>query len=132
MEVIDNSTDFKEREHKITIARPDVDFDDPMPLGSYLLVKQNASETFYRGTRFLIPDSAQQSPNEGVVVAVGPELEAQEKDGVLIPGAVKPGDMVVFGIYNAEPVTVGDELYQLVSLHDIKLVKRVRYVAQPN
>ena len=66
---------------------------------------------------------AQEHPNKGVVVAVGPELAATE----MAPGPVKPGDVVTFGRFNAEPIDIDGETYQLVRFTDIKLVESVTY-----
>jgi co-chaperonin GroES (HSP10) len=93
-------------------------YEDPEPLADHLLVKQAAAETYYKGTRFVIPETAQQSPNEGVVVAVGPDIA---------PEKLVPGDLIVFGRFNAEPIEVGGELFQLVSIHDVKLRRKVVY-----
>jgi co-chaperonin GroES (HSP10) len=91
-------------------------YDDPAPMGNNILVRQGAAETVYSGTRFVIPETAQQSPNDGVVVAVGPEVNQ-----------VVPGDLVTFGKFNAEPISVDGETYQLVSIYDVKLRRKVTY-----
>ena len=93
-------------------------YEDPSPMTNHILVKQNAKETTYAGTRFVIPDMAQQSPNEGIVVAIGPDIN---------PEYVKPGDLVTFGRFNAEPVAIGGEEFMLVCFHDIKLRQKVVY-----
>lgn len=100
-------------------------YEDPKPMTNHVLVKQNAKETTYAGTRFLIPDSAQQSPNEGVVVAIGPDLELKDVPRETWP--IIPGDLVTFGRFNAEPVTIGGEEFALVCFHDIKLRQKVTY-----
>lgn len=88
----------------------------PRPHGKNVLVKQNAAETTYYGTRFEIPESARQSPNQGVVVSVGPEIVE-----------CKPGDLVTFGLMNAEPIEISHEIFQLVSIYDVKLIEEVTY-----
>jgi co-chaperonin GroES (HSP10) len=93
-------------------------YEEPSPMTNHILVKQSAKETTYAGTRFVIPDSAQQSPNEGIVVAIGPDIN---------PEYVKPGDLVTFGRFNAEPVSIGGEEFVLVCFHDIKLRQKVVY-----
>jgi co-chaperonin GroES (HSP10) len=91
----------------------------PRPRADYTLIRQKAAETMYRGTRFVIPDSAQQSPNEGVVVSVGINVDPA--------GDCKPGDLVTFGRYNADPIEVDGDEYQLVHKADVKLVQEVTY-----
>ena len=106
-----------------TLAEVDRVYSEPLPIKDYLLVRQNAKETTYHGTRFVIPESAQEHPNKGVVVAVGPELAGSET----VAAPVKPGDVVTFGRYNAEPIDIDGETYQLVRFHDVKLVESVTY-----
>lgn len=106
-----------------TVETVDRVYSDPTPIKDYLLVRQNAKETTYYGTRFVIPESAQQHPNKGVVVAVGPDLLPTEEK----PGPVKPGDIVTFGKYNCEPVDVDSEEFQLVRFLDVKLVEAVTF-----
>jgi|SRR5581483_9796400 co-chaperonin GroES (HSP10) len=93
-------------------------YEDATPMTNHILVKQNAKETTYAGTRFVIPDSAQQSPNEGVVVAIGPDVN---------PEHLKPGDLVTFGRFNAEPIAIAGEDFVLVCFHDVKLRQKVVY-----
>lgn len=98
-------------------------YDDPRPLGENCLIKANAKQTIYRGTKFLIPDVAQESPNLGVVVAIGPKVGADD---------MKPGDLVTFSRYNAEDIDVDGEVYKLVSIHDIKLRQSVTFAVARN
>ena len=57
----------------------------------------------------IIPDTAQEKPQEGEVVAVGPGARAD--DGTVHPLDVKPGDRVLFGKWSGNEVKLdGDEL----------------------
>ena len=57
----------------------------------------------------IIPDTAQEKPSEGKVVAVGPG--AREKDGSYAPMEVKVGDRILFGKWSGTEVTIdGDDL----------------------
>jgi co-chaperonin GroES (HSP10) len=99
------------------ISEVDRVYSDPEPILDRVLVMQGAAETFYAGTKFVIPESSRQAPNKGVVVKVGPA-----------EGAVcKPGDIVTFSRFNAEPIDIDGEIYQMVRWCDIKLVERVTY-----
>jgi co-chaperonin GroES (HSP10) len=130
MEVIDNRTSSigtdepEETPAAASLAEVDRVYGDPSPIRNYVLVRQSAKETFYAGTRFVIPETAQQSPNKGVVVAVGPELIRVADD---LPGPVKPGDVVTFSRFNAEPIDIDGEEFQLVRFTDIKLIESVSY-----
>ena len=94
-------------------------YDDPKPLNDRVLIKQHAAETTYAGTTFIIPDVAQKNPNAGVVIAIGPEVDA-DKD-------CAPNDLVIFNRYSAEEVTLDGEQFVHVNKHDIHLRQRVSY-----
>ena len=57
----------------------------------------------------IIPDTAQEKPSEGEVVAVGDGLRSE--DGKVTPLDVKQGDRVLFGKWSGTEVTLdGDDL----------------------
>jgi len=57
----------------------------------------------------IIPDTAQEKPMEGEVIAVGPG--ARSEDGVIHALDVKPGDRVLFGKWSGTEVKLdGEEL----------------------
>eukprot|EP00842_Homolaphlyctis_polyrhiza_P005913 jgi/Hompol1/6322/HPOL_001081-RA len=58
-----------------------------------------------------IPEKAQESLNEAVVVAVGPG--AHDKDGILRPVSVKAGEHVLLPPYGGNAVKIGDAEYSL-------------------
>ena len=61
------------------------------------------------GHDLIIPDTAQEKPQEGEVVAVGPGARAD--DGTVHPLDVKPGDRVLFGKWSGNEIKLdGDEL----------------------
>lgn len=65
------------------------------PLGNRILVKRSKAETTKGG--ILLPDSAQEKPKEGSVLAIGPgKLDEQ---GNKEPQYVKVGDRVLFSSY---------------------------------
>lgn len=94
-------------------------YDDPKPLNDRVLIKQQAAETTYAGTTFIIPDVAQKNPNAGIVIAIGPDVDA-EKD-------CAPNDLVIFNRYSAEEITLDGEQFVHVNKHDIHLRQRVSY-----
>lgn len=65
------------------------------PLGNRVLIERSKAQTSKGG--ILLPDSAQEKPKEGVVLAVGPGK--LDDDGKLIQMNVKPGDRVLFTSY---------------------------------
>ena len=61
-----------------------------------------------------VPASQQKPLNEGVVVAVGPEL--YRRDGDYVTSDINPGDIVCFVDYAGFPIEVDGETY--LSLRD--------------
>lgn len=65
------------------------------PLGNRVLIKRSKPQPTKGG--ILLPDSAQEKPKEGVIVAVGPgELN---DEGTRNPMNVKVGDRILFSSY---------------------------------
>jgi chaperonin GroES len=50
----------------------------------------------------IIPDTAQEKPMEGEIVAVGPG--ARDDKGALVPIDVKPGDRILFGKWSGSEI----------------------------
>lgn len=85
------------------------------PLGNRVLVQRSKAQTTKGG--ILLPDSAQEKPKEGVVIAAGPGKLNEE--GQLEPNSVKVGDRVLFGSYAGTEVKHLDEDYLILSEDDI-------------
>jgi chaperonin GroES len=78
------------------------------PLHDRVLVKRVAEETKTAGG-IIIPDTAQEKPSEGKVVATGPGV--RDENGKFVALDVKKGDRVLFGKWGGTEVTInGDEL----------------------
>ena len=65
----------------------------------------------------IIPDSAQEKPSEGEVVAVGEG--ARDDDGDRIPMDVKAGDRVLFGKWSGTEVKINGEDLLIMKESDI-------------
>jgi len=65
----------------------------------------------------IIPDSAQEKPSEGEVVAVGEG--ARDDDGDRIPLDVKVGDRVLFGKWSGTEVKINGEDLLIMKESDI-------------
>ena len=65
----------------------------------------------------IIPDTAQEKPQEGKVVAVGGG--AKTEDGKLIPMDVKVGDKVLFGKWSGTEVKIDGKEYSIMKESDI-------------
>lgn len=78
------------------------------PLHDRVLVKRIDSEEKTAGG-IIIPDSAQEKPMEGEVIAIGTGLRTE--DGKVIPLDVKSGDRILFGKWSGTEVKLdGEEL----------------------
>jgi chaperonin GroES len=65
----------------------------------------------------IIPDTAQEKPSEGEVVAVGPG--GRDEAGKLIPIDVKAGDRVLFGKWSGTEVKIDGEDLIIMKESDI-------------
>jgi chaperonin GroES len=78
------------------------------PLHDRVLVKRVESDAKTKGG-IIIPDTAQEKPMEGKVIAVGAGTRGE--DGKLHPLDVKKGDKILFGKWSGTEVKIdGDEL----------------------
>jgi chaperonin GroES len=77
------------------------------PLGDRILVKRIQEEEKTKGG-IIIPDTAKEKPQEGLVVAVGKGKTTE--DGKVIAPDVKKGDRILFGKYSGTEIKIeGDE-----------------------
>ncbi len=78
------------------------------PLHDRVLVKREEQDTKSAGG-IIIPDTVQEKPMEGKVIAVGSGTRGE--DGKITPLDVKAGDKILFGKWSGTEVTIdGDEL----------------------
>jgi chaperonin GroES len=86
------------------------------PLGDRVLVKRVEAEEKTAGG-ILLPDSAQEKPKEGKVIAVG---EGKQLDnGERSSFSVKKGDRVLFTSYAGTEVKLDGEEYMIMREDDI-------------
>ena len=88
------------------------------PLGDIVVVKQAEAETTTK-SGFIIPDSAQEKPQKGTVIAVG---EGRFEKGHRVPIDVKVGDTVIYGKYGGTDVKIDDVEYKILKATDIYAV----------
>ena len=65
----------------------------------------------------LIPDSAQEKPSQGEIVAVGPG--GRDEAGKLIPIELKKGDRVLFGKWSGTEVKIDGQDLLIIKESDI-------------
>jgi chaperonin GroES len=86
------------------------------PLHDRVLVRRLGSEEKTAGG-IIIPDSAQEKPMEGEIVAVGTGSKAD--DGKVTPLDVKAGERVLFGKWSGTEVQVDGEELVIMKESDI-------------
>jgi chaperonin GroES len=86
------------------------------PLGDRVVVTPSKAEEKTKSGLF-IPDTAQEKPQEGTVVAVGPGK--LDDDGKRLPVDVKVGDLVVYGKYSGQDFKFGDDEYKVLRADEI-------------
>jgi len=86
------------------------------PLHDRVVVKRVKEEEKTKGG-IIIPDTAQEKPQEGEIVAVGPG--ARDEDGEYIKLDVKVGDRVLFGKWSGTEVKIDGEDLLIMKESDI-------------
>ena len=86
------------------------------PLHDRILVKRIADSGKSPGG-IIIPDTVQEKPMEGKVIAVGGG--ARSDDGKLQPLDVKKGDRILFGKWSGNEVTVDGDEYLIMKESDV-------------
>lgn len=89
------------------------------PLHDRVLVKRAAEERT-TASGIVIPDSAAEKPDQGVVEAVG--NGKKDDNGKTIALDVKVGDKVLFGKYAGQTVKVDGEEFLMMSESDIMAI----------
>lgn len=87
------------------------------PLSDRVIVKPSPAEEVTKGGIFL-PDTAQEKPQKGEIVAVGAGKIAEES-GKVIPMSVKVGDTVLYGKYSGTEIKFDGEEYLIMRESDI-------------
>ncbi|PPR25560.1 MAG: 10 kDa chaperonin 5 [Alphaproteobacteria bacterium MarineAlpha10_Bin3] len=86
------------------------------PLQDRVLVKPLDSEEKTAGG-IIIPDTAQEKPQEGKIIATGPGKKTE--DGTVVPLDVKKGDRVLFGKWSGTEVQIDGEDMMIMNESDI-------------
>jgi chaperonin GroES len=81
------------------------------PLADRVVVQASPAETKTK-SGIIIPDTAQEKPQKGTVVAVGPGKKDE-------PVTVKVGDSVLYGKYAGTEITIDDTQYLIMRESDI-------------
>jgi len=87
------------------------------PLQDRIVVRPLEAEEKTAGG-ILLPDTAQEKPMQGEVVAVGPGKFVEAK-GDRVPPSLKNGDRVIYGKWAGTEVRVEGEEYKILEAKDI-------------
>ena len=86
-----------------------------IPYGDRLVVRQVQQEEVL-ASGIVIPDTAQEKPQQGEVIAVGP---GRFEDGKRVPMEVKAGDKILFSKYSGQEVKLGQDEYLVLKESDV-------------
>ena len=86
------------------------------PLHDRVVVRRIEGEDKRKGG-IIIPDTAKEQPQEGEVIAVGPD--ARDESGKLVPLDVKAGDRVLFGKWSGTEVKIDGEDLLIMKESDV-------------
>src|SRR5665254_573 len=86
------------------------------PLHDRIVVRRTNAEEKTKGG-IIIPDSAQEKPSQGEIVAVGPG--GRDEAGKLIPIDLKTGDRVLFGKWSGTEVKLDGQDLLIMKESDI-------------
>jgi len=90
------------------------------PLGDRVIVIPNDEDDQRTASGLVIPDTAKEKPQTGVVVAVGPG--ARNDNGDIVPMDVAVDDVVVYSKYGGTEYKSGGKEYLILSARDIMAV----------
>ena len=89
---------------------------DLKPLGDRIVVKPSPSEDV-TASGLVLPDTAQEKPQQGEVIAVG---EGKfDDDGKRIPMDVKKGEKILYSKYGGTEVKIKGEDYLILRQDDV-------------
>ena len=88
------------------------------PLEDRIVVQAVEAETT-TASGLVIPDTAKEKPQEGIVLAVGP---GRFEDGNRVPLDVSVGDKVLYSKYGGTEVKYNGEEYLVLSARDVLAV----------
>ncbi len=86
------------------------------PLGDRLVIRPKVREEMTR-SGIVLPDTAKEKPQEGIVVAVG--LGQLTDEGKRLPMDVEPGQTVLYAKYAGSEVKLDDEEYLILRVSDV-------------
>ena len=89
------------------------------PLMGYVLVEPSTAET-KTASGIILPESAQEKPAQGTVIAVGEEWVVD--GGKVVKSPVKVGDKVIYKKWGGDEIKVAGVEYKLVKFDDLMAI----------
>lgn len=89
---------------------------DFRPLGDRVVLKRIEAEQ-KTASGIIIPDTAQEKPQQGEIAAVG--AGARDDSGKIVPLEVKVGDIVLFGKWSGTEIKLDGQEYLVMKESDI-------------
>lgn len=89
------------------------------PLAGYVLIKPQEAET-KTSSGIILPESAQEKPAMGTVLAVGDEMVLE--NGKTIKSPVKVGDVVYFKKWGGDDIKIDGKELKLVKFDDLMAI----------
>ena len=86
------------------------------PLEDRIVVRSSEAEST-TASGLVIPDTAQEKPQQGEVIAVGPGRRSDNGD--LVPMDIAVGDTVVYSKYGGTEISHGGEDYLILNARDV-------------
>ncbi len=86
------------------------------PIEDRVLIRPLAAETV-SPSGIVLPDSAQEKPNQGEVVAVG--AGRSNPDGSRADMPIGKGDTVVYGKYSGQDITINGQDFKILRAADL-------------
>lgn len=88
------------------------------PLADRVVVEpMEEEEVTFAGGKLVLPETAKEKPQKGVVLAAGPGRK--DEDGKTIPMDVKEGDQVLFAKYAGTEIKIEGKKYLILKESDI-------------
>jgi chaperonin GroES len=95
---------------------------DIKPLGDRVVIESVEQAPTSAGG-VILPDTAKEKPQEGIILAVGPGRKTDK--GELIPIELKVGDKVIYSKYSGSEIKLDGTEYLIISEKDVlAVVKR--------
>jgi chaperonin GroES len=86
------------------------------PLGDRVIVKPAEAEE-QTASGLVIPDTAQEKPQRGEIVAVGEGK--RDEDGNRVPMDVAVGDIIIYGKYGGQEIKIDGIEYKILEERDV-------------